>query len=141
MACCNVPPHRGSRRRAESGSLLLETLVALTIIALCLLLNLALFAQEPGVVRRLDAHREVLAVLEVVHETVRTGLQLPETGSEPFDWRGLDPTPEVSAAGDLRLWLEVGDTPTRDLRRLTLRARYRVAGRDYERTLETLVGR
>lgn len=137
-----VSPGYSSRRPSgEAGSLLLETLVALTIIALCLLLNLALFAQEPAVIHRLDAHREVIEVLDTVHEAVRSGLPLPVAGSEPFDWRGLDPTPQVSAAEDLRLWIEVGDAAsTRDLLRLTLRARYRVAGRDYERTLETLVG-
>ena len=92
-------------------------------------------------VHRLDAHREVITVLDTVHEAVRSGMAIPTAGSEPFDWRGLDPTPQVSAAEDLRLWLEVGDAATRDLLRLTLRARYRVAGRDYERTLDTLVVR
>ena len=115
--------------------------MGLIVIGACLFLTLALFAQEPGVVRRLDAHLEVISVLDVAHERIRSGASLPRAGSEPLDWQSFDPPPTVERAENLRLWVEIGDGPVRDLDRVTLRARYLVGAASFERTVETLVAR
>lgn len=120
---------------------MIEALVGLALIAVALLLTMALLAQEPAIIRRLAAHGEVMAVLDTLHESVRAGQALPRRGSVPYDWRALNPPPVVATAEGLQVWLEVEPAPRPDLDRLTLRARYTVGSRSYERVVETLVWR
>lgn len=124
-----------------SGFSLIETLVALTLLGLALLFTMSLLAQEPRIERRLRAHSEALGVLDAVHEAIRAGAALPP-GSERFDWQALyDPPPALEAAENLALWTEVDRRSPAGLYRVTLRARYFVGPRSFDRTLETLVWR
>lgn len=126
-------------RARRQGFSLLETLVALTLIGVALLLTMALLAQHPWVSRRLDAHLEAIHVLDQTHEAVRAGLSIPSSGSATVDWQTFDPPPSVTVAENLRVVLEVEATGTPHLVHLTLRARYSVRGGSFERTVETLV--
>lgn len=123
----------------QQGFSLAETLVALTLLASVLLWTMALLVEEPRIQHRLDAHREVLEVLEAVHEEIRGGYGLPP-GETTVDWAALDePSRELTAAKDLRVWMTVEALHPQGLLRVNLRARYFVVSRSFERTLETLV--
>ena len=121
----------------RSGFTLLETLVALSLLAVAMLLTLSLIFQEPRTLNRLDAHEQAFRALEQTLEGIRAGRTVP-LGRQPVDpgWLLL---PEDPAARDLRIWSERQPESGSGLYRLTLTARYR-AGRDwYRRSLETLV--
>jgi prepilin-type N-terminal cleavage/methylation domain-containing protein len=132
---------RSFDNRSSSGFSLIEVLVALTILGVVLLFSMSLLAQEPRVRRRLAAHREALEVLETVHEEVRAGMRLSLTGRR-IDWQRLDDPPrELAAAEELAVWAEVVEERPVGLYRVTLRARYFVAGQPFERSVETMIWR
>jgi len=119
----------------------MEALVALTLLAFVLLWTMVLLVEEPRIQRRLDAHAEVLEVLEAVHEGIRAGSPL-NLGEKPVNWAALDDPPRsLEAAQDLRVWLKVETMSPAGLLRITLRARYFVGLQPFERSLETLAWR
>ena len=127
--------------RASAGFSLLETLIALTLIATALLFTLAFTAQQARIDRHADAHVEVLDVLETLHERLRDG-SAPAEGHTPINWYAVfDPQHYPQVAEDLSVTLDVERLPLDGLYRATLRARYSVAERPFERQVETLIWR
>ncbi|MFL6200483.1 MAG: hypothetical protein ACJ76J_15000 [Thermoanaerobaculia bacterium] len=117
--------------RAQRGSILVESLVALVLLSVALLMGLPLLFGQPGAVRRLDAQRAALGALDSTLEALRTG-DLPleaarygaGTPEDPVVW--VEVEPEARPAG---------------LYRVELRAVYKVRNQTFERQVETLVWR
>ncbi len=139
---CSKPPaarllasvHPG---RSSHGFTLIESLVALSLLGVAMLLTLSLLMQEPRALQRLEAHREVLRAMEQVLEGIRAGLTVP-SGRQPVD-PGAISLPDGAVVQDLRLWTESSEESGSGLFRLTLVARYRVGSQWYNRALETRV--
>lgn len=127
---------RGSAVRG-AGFSLIETLVALSLVGVALLLTMSLIFQEPRALRRIAAHEEALRALEVTLEAVRAGSAVPP-GREQVALEALY-QPEEPAATDLRVWTERDGTLPGGLFHLTLTARYRVGPQRFQRTVETMV--
>jgi type II secretory pathway pseudopilin PulG len=113
----------------QRGSILVESLVALVLLSVALLMGLPLLFSQPGAVRRLDAQRVALGALDSTLEALRTGalpLQPARYGAgtpdDPVVW--VEVEPQAQPAG---------------LFRVTLRAVYQVRNRTFERQVETLV--
>ena len=116
-----------ARQPAQRGFSLLETLIALTILGIALLMGMSLLLQQPRVVRRIDAQRRALAELESTAEALRSGaIPLQSARLGPSD------TPAVVISVS-----PAGGPP--GLYEVSLRAIYLVEGRTRERTLETLI--
>jgi prepilin-type N-terminal cleavage/methylation domain-containing protein len=107
------------------GFTLIETLVALVLVSLTLLLGLSLLWQQPRILERLARQEEAYREIEVVLEAVRAR-SLPLA-------LGTTPLPAIGES----LTLDVEETPTPDFYRVTVTARYRVQGRDFERSVTT----
>ena len=122
------------------GFSLIETLVALTLIGVVLLLAMGLLAQEPGMARRLATQEEVLGILNTAHEAIRAGRPLP-LDTTPFLWQELYDVANLPAVEGLEMWTEVVPGTVSSLDRVTLRARWTVDGLAFERTVHTLVWR
>lgn len=121
--------------RSPRGSILVESLVALALLSVALLMGLPLLFGQPGAVRRLDAQRVALGALDSTLEALRAGalpLQSARYGAgtpdDPVVWVEVEPEPEPAG-----------------LYRVTLRAKYRVRSRvrdqTFERRVETMVWR
>ena len=121
----------------ETGFTLMETLVALSLVGIALLLTLSLIFQEPRTLRRITAHAEALRALDVTLEAVRAGRRVPP-GREQVELAALY-QPVEPVAMDLRVWTEREVAAAGGLYRLTLTARYRVDGQRFQRELETMV--
>ena len=128
---------RSKQSRAPAGFTLLETLVALSLLAVALLLILSLIFQEPRALNRLAAHAQALRALEQTLEGIRAGRSVP-IGRQPVDPSWLL-VPRDPAAVDLKIWSDRQVESGSGLYRLTLTARYRAGRWWYERSLETLV--
>lgn len=119
------------RSRALRGFTLVETLVALVLLTLTLLLGLGLVLQHPRIVRRLDAQREALHMLEGALEALRAGAlplvpqELPPTGPHHMSI-SIEVEPTGSPPGLYKVDVRVG---------------YLVDGQPRERSVETLVWR
>jgi prepilin-type N-terminal cleavage/methylation domain-containing protein len=125
-------------RSSSPGFSLMETLVALTLLAFVLLWTMVLMVEEPQIQRRLDAHAEVLEVLEAVHEGIRAG-DAVGPGETMVNWASMDDPPRsLVAARDLKVWSKVEAVSPKGLFHLTLKARYFVGLQPFERSLETL---
>lgn len=109
---------------------------------IALLLTMALLAQEPQIQRRLDAHVEVLEILEAAHESIRAGRPL-RLGRHSLDWEKMyDPPRKLAAARDLRIWIETLPADSAGgLFQVTLQARYFAGQQSHDRSLSTLVWR
>lgn len=119
------------RSRAPHGFTLIETLVALVLLTLVLLLGLGLVLQHPRIVRRLDAQREALQTLEATLEAVRAGaLPLASQELPPVGPRGMTPSVQVEPAG----------YPP-GLYHVEVRVRYTVEGQPRDRKVESLLWR
>jgi type II secretory pathway pseudopilin PulG len=115
----------------QRGSILVESLVALVLLSVALLMGLPLLFGQPGAVRRLDAQRVALGALDSTLEALRTGalpLQPARYGAgtpdDPVIW--VEVEPQLGSVG---------------LYRVILRAVYRVRNQTFERQVETLVWR
>lgn len=110
------------------GFTLVETVVALLLLMVALLLGLALVLEQPRVARRLDGQLAALEALETTVEALRVGV-LPLVSTEL-------PATEVRPAR----FIEVTPDGVRPhLFRVQVRVRYVVLGRTLERRLETLI--
>jgi type II secretory pathway pseudopilin PulG len=114
----------------QRGSILVESLVALVLLSVALLMGLPLLFEQPGAVRRLDAQRVALGALDSTLEALRTGA-FP---LEPARYGAGTPEDPV-------VWVEVEPAESAGLYRVTLRAVYRIRDRTFERQVETLVWR
>jgi prepilin-type N-terminal cleavage/methylation domain-containing protein len=113
------------------GFTLVETLVALALLTLALLLGLSLVLQHPRIVRRLDAQREAIHTLEATLELLRARA-LPLTSQT------------LRPGGPRKLALSIQVTPEGyppGLYRVQVRAAYQVGGEPRERSVETLLWR
>lgn len=124
----------GWRRSSREGGLsLLETLVALALVSLALLLAMPLLALEVRLDRRLEARREVRVALELAVEAVRAS-------ADPSAARLVPIGREMVAAKDLaigaRLLPEPGGT---GLYRLEAVATWKGGGRDDRLEVTTLM--
>ena len=127
--------------RSCDGFTLLESLVALVLIGVILLLTMSLMAQEPQIQRRLDAHVEVLDILEGAHESLRAGLPILE-GRHPFEWRAFEPEGGLRFAQGLQMWIEAFPYGTVEgLFQVHLRARYSVGRQSFDREVITIAWR
>ena len=119
----------------ERGTSLIETLVALSLLGVALLLTMALLVQEPAARARLDAHGEALLLLDRELESARAGLWVPAVGEQTLEVElSEDSTLDLIEVKALRK-----ERPRRGLAELTLTARYRVGGGVFERELKTML--
>ena len=126
-------------QRRRIGFTLIETLVALFILSLILLLGYGFMMRQPRAIERLDASEEALRALESSLETLRSGAIGLETGM-------LQPViayPPPTRTRDLVIDLEEveGSTDTPGLFTVTLEARFRVGRAIHTRRLQSLIWR
>lgn len=115
----------------QRGSILVESLVALVLLSVALLMGLPFLFGQPGAVRRLDAQRVALGALDSTLEALRTGV-LPLESARYGAGTPNDPVVQV----------EVDPLPRpAGLYRVTLRAAWRVRDQTFERQVETRVWR
>jgi prepilin-type N-terminal cleavage/methylation domain-containing protein len=115
--------------RLTSGFSLVESLVALLVLSVALLMGLPLIQQQPGIVKRLEAQHVALREIESTLEAMRSGsmplqsIHLPASPGQPSLW--VDVQPETDAPAGLF--------------HVTVRALWKIQGRDFEKKVETLV--
>ncbi|HTQ80813.1 MAG TPA: prepilin-type N-terminal cleavage/methylation domain-containing protein [Thermoanaerobaculia bacterium] len=123
-------------RAGDGGFTLLETLIALALLMVALLMGVALVLAQPRMIRRLEAERQAFRAIEGTLEAVRGGaIPLAPAYFQNFDFSAGTP-----AARNLGLWMEVQAVPsTPNLYQVTLRAHYVVAGQGIDKQVDTLV--
>ena len=119
-------------RQARSGFTLIESLVALALVSVGLLLAVGIQMQQPLALERLRARQEVTRALEATLESVRAGA-LPLADSV------VPATLPGGAARGLVVLLHVEATGTRDLYRVTCEALYTLRGQPQRALLTSLV--
>lgn len=115
--------------RPSSGFSLVESLIALLVVSVALLMGLPLIQQQPGIVKRLDAQHVALREVESTIEAMRSGAM-------PLQSIHLAASP-----GQPSLWVDVqpkSDAPA-GLFHVTVRALWRIQGKDFEKKVETLI--
>jgi prepilin-type N-terminal cleavage/methylation domain-containing protein len=125
--------------RRRRGFTLVEMSVALWILLVALLCGMALVMQQPRVVRRIDAARQAVAVMEWTLEEMRAGL-IPLQSTPDVGWT-VSSFVVGSPAPDLKVAVAVTPAATPGLYRVMLTARYHVYGQLLRRRLETMVWR
>jgi type II secretory pathway pseudopilin PulG len=126
-----MPPAASLSFSCQRGSILVESLVALVLLSVALLMGLPFLFGQPAAVRRLDAQRVAVGALDSTLEALRTGDLLLEPA------RIGTGTPD-----DPVIWVEVEpQTESPGLYRVVLRAFYRVGTQTFERQVETMVWR
>ncbi|HEV7518621.1 MAG TPA: prepilin-type N-terminal cleavage/methylation domain-containing protein [Thermoanaerobaculia bacterium] len=123
-------------RAGNGGFTLVETLIALAILGIALLLVLSLVLNQPRMLKRLDAQRQAFRAIEGTLEAVRAGvIPLQTTRFENFDFLAGTPAPP-----DLTLQMDVAPvTAPPDLYKVSLSAHYTVAGKGFDKQVQTLV--
>jgi prepilin-type N-terminal cleavage/methylation domain-containing protein len=134
-------PHPGGaprRRRGAAGFSLIETLVALAVVASVLLTGVAAVTYHRRALLRLAAGREATAAVGAVLEALRAGAVpvSPDAGAVAVP----PPVAAVRARG-LRLWVEASETGQPGLWEVEVRAVYLAAGAPQRRSVKTLVWR
>lgn len=115
--------------RLSSGFSLVESLIALLVVSVALLMGLPLIQQQPGIVKRLDAQHVALREIDSTIEMMRSGamplesVHLPANPGLPSLW--VDVQPEAGAPAGLY--------------HVSVRAIWKIKGRDFEKKVETLV--
>jgi prepilin-type N-terminal cleavage/methylation domain-containing protein len=123
--------------RGQSGFSLAETMVALAILGIALLMGLGLVLQHPRVVKRVDAEREAYRALESTLESVRAGL-IP---LQPLTLDGFVTAAGTAPPKGLAISMDVRPQSTPGLYEVTLVARYWIFGEEKEKKVETMVWR
>lgn len=126
-----------ARRLPDRGFTLVEVSVALWILIVVLLSGIALVLQQPRVVRRLDAERQAVAVMEWTIEEMRAGL-IPVVSTPNVGW-SVSSFVVGSPAPDLKIAVVVVPGETTGLYQVTLMARYTVYGQARSRRLQTMI--
>jgi prepilin-type N-terminal cleavage/methylation domain-containing protein len=129
------PARRGTR--GQSGFSLAETVVALAILGVALLMGLGLVLQHPRVVKRVDAEREAYRALESTLESVRAGL-IP---LQPLTLDGFVTAAGTAPPKELAISMDVRPRATPGLYDVTLVARYQIFGETKEKKVETMIWR
>ncbi|HEY4561872.1 MAG TPA: type II secretion system protein [Thermoanaerobaculia bacterium] len=126
-----------SRAGRANGFTLLETVVALAILGVALLLGMALVIQLPRDVRRLDAERYAMRAMEATLEGMRSGLVSVHTPG----LGGFITVPDTPATRKLNLGITVDVTPTSrpGLCQVTLTAHYWVLNSEHQKQLQALI--
>lgn len=115
--------------RLTSGFSLVESLIALLVLSVALLMGLPLIQQQPGIVKRLDAQHVALREIESTIEALRSGsmplqsIHLPASPGQPSLWVNVQPETDAPAG----------------LYHVTVRALWKIQGRDFEKKVETLI--
>ncbi len=125
-------------RRGAAGFSLIETLVALAVLALVLLAGIAAVTGHRRALVRLAAEREATAAVGAVLEGVRAGAVALAPDQGPA---ALPPPVAGGRARGLRLWVETRETPEHGLWEVEVRASYLAAGAPRWRSVKTLVWR
>lgn len=120
----------GERRR--SAFTLVESLIALALISIGLLLAVGIQMQQPRALERLRARQEATRALEAALESVRAGAVPLADGAVPATVVG-------GASRALSLRLRVTPTETADLWQVDCEASYVVLGRLEHASLTSLV--
>lgn len=117
------------------GFSLIETLVALAVVALILLLSLGLIFQQKRTILRLEARSEADAALTEALERLRAGSLPLASGPVPV-------TVPAEAASELAVFALITPAePPADLYAGRLLVRWKVAGEEESRSVETLFWR
>jgi Tfp pilus assembly protein PilV len=111
---------------------LIESLIALALVMVGVLLAVGIQLRQPLTLERLRARQEATRALEATLESVRAGAVPLADGVVP----GLD---AGGAARNLVVRVRVEPTPTNDLWRVTCEATYLVRGRQQRAALASLV--
>jgi type II secretory pathway pseudopilin PulG len=127
------------RRLRQGGFTLAEVLVALWVLMVALLAGMALVLQQPRVVRRIDAERQVVGVLEWTLEEMRAGV-IPLVSTQDVGWT-LTAVVVGGTPPDLKVAVQVAPGPAPALYDVTVTGRYTVYGQARQRSLETLFWR
>ncbi|MBV8201359.1 MAG: prepilin-type N-terminal cleavage/methylation domain-containing protein [Acidobacteria bacterium] len=139
-----APARAGSGRAAATarrrrGFTLVEVAVALWILSVALLAGMALVLQQPRVVKRIDAERQAVQVMEWTIEEMRAGL-IPLQSTADVGW-SVGAFVAGSPAPDLKVAVAVAPAATPGLFNVVLVARYKVYGYLHQRRLQTMVFR
>jgi len=126
------------RRRGAAGFSLIETLVALAVLAVVLLTGVGLLANHRRALERLAAGREATAAVGAVLEGVRAGAVALDPDAGPAV---LPPPVAGVRAQGLRLSVETRETGAPGLWEVEVRAVYLAAGAPGRRSVETMVWR
>lgn len=124
-------------RRAPGGFTLIETLIALAILMVALLLGLPLVLEQPRILARVEAQREATRAIEAALEALRAG----EVPLAPARIHGFALSAGEPAPRGLTLWIDVAPAGAPYLYDVTLRTRVDVRGQPLERRVETLIWR
>ena len=127
-----------TRPPRQRGFTLIESLLALLLVMMALLLGHRFAIELPGTIKRLQAGNEAMLAIESALETVRAGSIPLEDGvlAPPVAY----PFPG-SSTKDMALFLDVEPTATVGLYEVTVEARYVVGQRILRRRVQTLAWR
>lgn len=123
--------------RRGLGFTLIESLVALLLVTMAMLLAHRLSLQLPGTVKRLQAGNAAMRAIESSLETLRAG-NLPlmdDVLMPPVAY------PEGNPVEGLILVMDVEPAPTIGLYEITIEARYMVGQQTLRRRVQTMVWR
>jgi prepilin-type N-terminal cleavage/methylation domain-containing protein len=122
--------------QAEHGFTLIETLVALALVGVALLLGMALVLSQPRMLKRLESERQAFRAIEGTLEAIRGGsIPLAPAHFENFAFSAGTP-----AARDLTLSMDISQAAfPPGLYQISLRAHYSVAGQGFDKRVDTLV--
>lgn len=133
-------PSFASRSSSAQGFSLLESLIALLLVAVALFLALYLTTTQPRAMERVRASESALRAVEAVLETIRGGTVPMIEGRTR--WEGNTDRPPDSVTAGVQVTLDVTPVPgARDLYAVTVEARYVVARRIQVRRLRSMVWR